>query len=220
MRIPYEQSSAVGAGIIELADDVVAVILQTVREGWQIAISSEDVNGAAAEVPMTERLRDGMRSVLRAPNHPWGKVLVILPGTESRSSPDTLLPDGRTDIPILSLHVFLRTQEHDPHAILECKRLSGGNSHLCREYVMEGMDRFCSGKYGRSHAVGFLIGYVIAGSPKEAADRVNCYLQHVSRIAEMLVRTRLVPRLSTWRSVHVRSQSSPIELHHALLEVA
>jgi hypothetical protein len=145
---------------------------------------------------------------------------VILPGTESRSSPETLLPDGRTDIPIMSFHLFLRTQEHDPHAILECKRVSGSDAHLCREYVAQGMDRFSSGKYGRNHAVGFLVGYVISGSPQEAADGVNRYLQKFSRDAEKLTPSSVVPAFHTWRSTHARSRSTSIELHHALLKVA
>ena len=180
MRIPYEQSLSVGSDFVELTEDVIAVILQTVRDGWQFAVASPDVHARAGEVPMTERLRDGMRAV----------------------------------------HLFLRTQEHDPHAILECKRVSGSDAHLCREYVAQGMDRFSSGKYGRNHAVGFLVGYVISGSPQEAADGVNRYLQKFSRDAEKLTPSSVVPAFHTWRSTHARSRSTSIELHHALLKVA
>ena len=67
---------------------------------------------------MTERLRDGMRIALK--NSPW-KQIMVLPGTESRSKSNVMLPDGRTDIPLAFVEIFLRTQEHDPHAIIECK---------------------------------------------------------------------------------------------------
>lgn len=111
---------------------------------------------------MTERLRDGMRSELKSKGHPWGKTLVVLPGTESRSDGAVVIPDGRTDIPLMLIEVFLRTQEHDPHAIIECKRIIGSDTHLCREYVVEGVDRFRTGKYGQNHAFGFMVGYPLA----------------------------------------------------------
>ena len=101
---------------------------------------------------MTERLRDGMRTALSSGELPWTRTLVVLPGTESRSRPEVLRPDGRTDISILWIEIFLRFGEHDPHAIIECKRIAGADSGLCREYVVEGIDRFRTGKYAANHA--------------------------------------------------------------------
>ena len=177
MRIPYETPPALGREFIELGPEVVAVILLTLAAGWQRACAAEDVNANAGEVLMTERLRDGMRGALR--NSPW--KLIVLPGTESRSKASVVLPDGRTDIPLMLIEVFLRTQEHDPHAVIECKRIAGSDTHLCREYVVEGMDRFVREKYGENHAIGFMVGYVLSGSPSESADGVNAYLRRVSR---------------------------------------
>lgn len=130
---------------------------------------------------MTERLRDGMRSAVK--NASWN--LIILPGTESRSKSSVLLPDGRTDIPLMMIEVFSRTQEHDPHAIIECKRIAGSDTHLCREYVVEGIDRFASGKYGENHAVGFMVGYVLS--------------------AHLL--TRRMASTRTWQGFHARPSS-------------
>lgn len=123
--------------------------------------------------------------------------MIVLPGTESRSKANMLLPDGRTDIPLMMIEVFLRTQEHDPHAIIECKRISGSDTHLCREYVVEGVDRFASGKYGENHAVGFMVGYVLSGTSVEAATGVNAYLGRVSRTAERLQAAAVISD-STW----------------------
>jgi hypothetical protein len=220
MRIPYDQPAPLGSAFVELTPDIVAAITVTVSEGWQQALAFDDVNAGAGEVAMTERLRDGMRITLKAKDHPWGKQLIILPGTESRSTPSVLLPDGRTDIPIVSLNVFLRTQEHDPHAILECKRISGTDSHLCREYVIEGMDRFRLGKYGANHAVGFLVGYVLSGTQEEAVDGVNGYLTRASRMPEHLSLAIPAGNVPSWISQHARGASlPPIRLHHAFLEV-
>ncbi|TFE37956.1 hypothetical protein E2553_41140 [Paraburkholderia dipogonis] len=164
---------------------------------------------------MTERLRDGMRAALKS--SPW--KLIVLPGTESRSKPNVVLPDGRTDIPLMLIEIFLRSEEHDPHAIIECKRIAGSDTHLCREYVVEGMDRFIQEKYGENHAVGFMVGYVLAGSDSESADGVNAYLKRASRSGDRLAAgdSGGSPGLS-WKSRHTRStRSISIDLHHAFL---
>lgn len=214
MRIPYETPPALGREFIELGPEVVAVILLTLAAGWQRACAAEDVNANAGEVLMTERLRDGMRGALR--NSPW--KLIVLPGAESRSKASVVLPDGRTDIPLMLIEVFLRTQEHDPHAVIECKRIAGSDTHLCREYVVEGMDRFVREKYGENHAIGFMVGYVLSGSPSESADGVNAYLRRVSR-SDCLAPSDISD--GTWQSLHARSKPSmPIRLHHAFLGFA
>ncbi|PTR04712.1 hypothetical protein C8R30_10272 [Nitrosomonas nitrosa] len=219
MRIPYEVPASLGKEFIELEPEIVAAILRTLIAGWQRACNFNDVNAQAGEVLMTERLRDGMRSDLKTKGHPWGKKLVVLPGTESRSSSAVVIPDGRTDIPLMLFEVFLRTQEHDPHAIIECKRIDGANKHLCREYVIEGIDRFRTGKYGRSHALGFMVGYVLTSTVEAAADGINAYLKHVSRNAERLEPADLCEKMLSWVSQHARTTSlTSVRLHHAFLK--
>ncbi len=216
MRIPYEPAPPLGREFIQLGPEVVAAILLTLIAGWQQVSALPDVNADAGEVLMTERLRDGMRNALKG--GAW--KLIVLPGTESRSKTSVLLPDGRTDIPLMMIEVFLRTQEHDPHAIIECKRIAGSDRHLCREYVVEGVDRFASGKYGENHAFGFMVGYVLSGTPVEAADGVNAYLGRVSRSTERLSAADTIGD-STWYSEHGRAKpSAPVGLHHAFLELA
>jgi len=216
LRIPYETPPTLGREFIELAPEIVAAILLTLSAGWQQACSAADVNADAGEVLMTERLRDGMRGALK--NSPW--KLIVLPGTESRSKSSVMLPDGRTDIPLMMIEVFLRTQEHDPHAIIECKRIAGSDTHLCREYIVEGVDRFVSGKYGENHAVGFMIGYVLSGTPTAAAAGVNAYLSRVSRTSDHLVLSTIIDS-PTWYSRHARAKPlSPIDLHQAFFGFA
>jgi hypothetical protein len=221
LRIPYEAPAPLGREFIELAPEVVAAILLTLLAGWQQACAFDDVNAQAGEVLMTERLRDGMRSELKSKGHPWGKMLVVLPGTESRSSSAVVIPDGRTDIPLMLIEVFLRTHEHDPHAIIECKRIVGSDAHLCREYVVEGVDRFRTGKYGQNHAFGFMVGYVLSGTAAEAAEGVNAYLTRGSRTGEHLEPADICEDAPSWESQHARATpSSPVRLHHAFLGLA
>lgn len=220
MRIAYEAPAPLGREFIELAPEVAAAILLTLLAGWRRARDFNDVNEQAGEILMTERLRDGMRSELKSEGHPWGKMLVVLPGTESRSGSAVVIPDGRTDIPLMLFEVFLRTQEHDPHAIIECKRIAGSDTHLCREYVVEGVDRFCTGKYGKNHALGFMVGYVLSGAAGEAADGVNAYLTRVSRKAERLEPAEVCEEMLSWASQHSRKlPSTPVRLHHVFLEL-
>ncbi len=94
---------------------------------------------------VTECLRDGMRHALSGKRLPWSRTMIIVPGAESRSKTGMTIPDGRTDIPVYLAQVFSSTGEHDPYAIIECKRVAAGDSTLAREYVTEGIDRFCTG---------------------------------------------------------------------------
>jgi hypothetical protein len=218
MRIPYDSPIPLGREYIELAPEVVAAIMLTLIAGWQQALAFDDVNPQAGEVLMTEHLRDGMRNVLKGKGQPWGKMLIVLPGTESRSRSNVMLPDGRTDIPLMLIEVFLRTQEHDPHVIMECKRVAGANTYLCREYVVEGVDRFVTGKYGENHALGFMVGYVLSDTPEEAVQGINACLTRAARHVDCLKPVDVCDEVLAWESVHIRPGSSPqIRLHHAFL---
>ena len=141
----------------------------------------------------------------------------MLPGTESRSGRDVLRPDGRTDIPIFVIGIFFRFGDHDPHAIIECKRIAGSDTYLCREYVVEGIDRFGTGKYAGHHSTGFMIGYLVSSNAKDAVDGINRHLARKARDAEKLELSHLVVAGWAWRSSHPREARSPIELHHAFL---
>lgn len=216
MRIPYDVPVPLGREFIELSADITAAILVTLLAGWESATRSIYLTPQAGEVAITERLRDGMRAVLKAHRYPWSKSMTVLPGTESRSDARVLLPDGRTDIPIFLIEVFLRSEEHDPHAVIECKRIAGGNRHLCREYIVEGVDRFRVGKYGKNHAVGFMVGYLLSGRAGEAVADVNAYLTRKSRQSEHLQPAYVAEGTPSWASQHARvAPSSPITLHHS-----
>ncbi len=223
MKLPFGAPSATGRPLITLRPYIARAIVYTIKAGWTVALRSADMTAGAGEVVMTERLRDGMEEALRSGKvKKWGKAMIVLPGTESRSRPDVLLPDGRTDIPILLIEIFLRFGEHKPHAILECKRIAGNDADLCREYVVEGIDRFQSGKYGANHSTGFMVGYLIGGTATVAARGVNRYLNsgrtsRGRRPTESLRSSSLVGGSWAWQSRHSRLVRSAIDLHHVFL---
>lgn len=217
MRIPHKTSSAIGGDFIELDDDVQAVILKAIVDGWKIALKYAEVISSAGEVLITERLRDGMRAALSGLLS--DPAIVVLPGTESRSGAN-VIPDGRTDIPMFVLAVFVTMRVHDPHAVIECKRVAGSDSDLCREYVREGIDRYGSGKYSENHANGYMVGYVLSGNETDAAGGINAYLKKKGRTAELLARGPAVGGQPCWVSSHTRPKNGPIALSHLLLEFA
>lgn len=218
MRIPYGQRTVAGRQYIELKPDGVAAILRTIDEGWAIARRHSAVHQGAGEVVITECLRDGMREALRS--LPWGKALAVLPGTESRSRAEVIIPDGRTDIPLYVIEIFFDLLDHDPHAIIECKRVAGSDRRLIREYVAEGIDRFRSGKYGASHSIGFIAGYVIAGDIESAVASINRLLRRTIRAAECLEPFEAVEGQFCYQSRHRREATAThIDLYHSMLLV-
>jgi hypothetical protein len=147
--------------------------------------------------------------------------LIIAPGSESKSRPGLLRPDGLTDIPVFVISVFLSTQSHDPHAVIECKRISEGDARLVREYVSQGIDRFRTAKYASDHRIGFMVGYVIAGTALGAVDRVNAYLAKNGRPAEQLSAAVILENERIWVSEHPRpGKRPPVHLHHTMANVS
>ena len=215
MKLPLYEPVAIGAPFI-LIPEIATAILRTVEAGWVHARQFPDVNPNTAEVPITERLRKGMRQALDDEEFSWSNAdMRVLPGTESFSHPDLLVPDGRTDIPI----VICSFRGHDPHAIIECKRIAGNDAHLCREYVKEGIDRFKNGKYAGNHSTGFMIGYLIASNALAAVTGINKHLNRTSRNGENLQPSQLINELWAWGSCHPRTETFKIELHHAFLSL-
>ena len=195
-------------------------ILQLLDEGWKRASECPEVNPDAGEVEITERLRDSMREVLKGRVAKWGKSVWVLSGTESRSTPSTLQPDGITDIPIAFTEIREKYDDHDQHATIECKRIAGSSTDLCRLYVVQGIDRFKMGKYAGRHVYGFMAGYVLSGDPQSAAHGINRYLTGKERLDDHLQSCTI--RDDPWArsSVHQRPNSTvPITLHHAFLSL-
>jgi hypothetical protein len=216
--LPHDTPTAIGQTPIKLGPELAVAILLTMRAGWARALSSPDVRADAEEIPMTERLRDGMREAHRDDPKLRRLSMIIAPGTESRSRPELPRPDGRTDIPIFVIKLSVRRGDHDPHAIIECKRIAGDNTRLCREYVIEGIDRFRTGKYGLNHALGFMAGYVLSGNAAAVVARINTYLAET----EQLATSDLISDCpEIWRSRHPRAEPNPsINLHHVFLPIA
>lgn len=224
MSIPFREQRMHAKPSITLRMDQCATILDTLREGWEHSLTTHPIDATWHEVPITECLRDGMRKAIGHSRTPSRRDIWVFPGQESRSSAETLVPDGRTDIPIGFTSVREKLNEHDAHAIIECKRIAEDSARLCRAYVEQGIRRFVGDaktdsrnpKYAANHAVAFMAGYLLQGTTAGAVKRINGYLGMGERLAPpTIVREDWVRT-----SVHGRSKPlSDITLHHAFLAI-
>lgn len=208
----------VGPQFIDIGVERGIAIMSTIEAGWRRAIETGLVDAHAGELEITECLRDGMRRALNQRVANWCKRVTVLPGTESRSGTASLRPDGRTDIPIYFQDVRETYDDHDPHAIIECKRVAGTNAALCRLYVVEGVERFRTGQYSHRHVVAFMAAYVLSGSIHAATGGINRYLSGRGRAAECLNQCTVLTAAWARSSRHSRRPpTAPIDLHHAFL---
>ena len=192
--------------------------MELLIRGWGRAVVFQERVPSTGEIPLTRCLRAGMIEELNTRRAEWYKMVQVLPGTESWSPAAGARPDGLTDISVCLYDILERYKEHDPHAIVECKRVSEDDAELCRRYVGCGIDRFASGKYGARHTTGFMVGYVISGRACATVSTINRRLSRIKRRAEHLGQSGRTRGAWAWFSRHPRPNPHvPIELHHAFL---
>ncbi len=208
-------------GSLDIGRDRIATILRRIERGWKLARVRPGVEAGTHEVELNECLRDGMREAVKPrTGGRRGRKFIVAGGTETRSSSARRRPDGRTDIALYLPDIFEAYRDHDPHAIIECKRIAEDNPRLCREYVKEGIDRFASGKYGSRYANGFMAGYLMSGRTNCAAAGINRHLLRKRRRDECMGSSTVLNADWVRTSRHPRPKTSvPITLHHAFLEL-
>lgn len=202
---------------LDIGEELTANILLVVTEGWTRAREEVRRLERRIEVPITEKLRRAMRSVLDEDHFPWAQDVRVLAGMESTSRDELPEPDGRTDMSVMFVHILVEHRFHEPQAVIECKRIDPSKT-LIDGYVDEGIDRFVTGKYSSSHARAFMIGYVIGGSDLECVERVNTRLRLDGREGEILSNSSGTSFVGTWVSRHPRAVLGHIGIFHALVE--
>lgn len=194
--------------------NIVATLIDLTCVSWGVVRTSSVVRPGDDEVVIAGHLvREMIKEKTRR-----GLPLRIEEEVGTRSAGATK-PDGRIDIK--ALYNFC---EADYFGI-ECKRVAGQNSSLKSQYVLEGVMRFVDGKYAIGHCAGSIAGFVIQGTPSDAADGVGRLINR-RRTKVELTRTFLpVPILGKGRAVYCsqhrqRGTSSLIDLYHMFLPVA
>ncbi len=113
----------------------------------------------------------------------------------------------------------------EPDLRLECKRVSSTKEddprRLANRYVRTGVLHFV-GKYGRGHAWGIMIGFVVDGNAESAALLIARYVAKYPNEPPHLLRdwceeTRFGACRHLFNTRHRKSDGSPIELLHFFL---
>ena len=113
----------------------------------------------------------------------------------------------------------------EPELRLECKRVSStkedDDKSLAREYVAQGIMRFV-GKYGRGHAWGVMVGFVVDGNAAGAARLIAEYITQYKNEPPHVLRdwapeARFGPHDNLFNTCHRKVGGSPIELLHLFL---
>lgn len=136
--------------------------------------------------------------------------------------PHTAEERGRIDIR------FIHGYDESVYFAFECKRLNvtgqSGRASLAREYVVEGMLRFVTGRYAAGLTQGGMIGFVMDGNVKDALAKVDAAVS--SRLGLLLMasgtgfaNSSLFPTAPTVRETKHPHRSPALILHHLFLEV-
>lgn len=104
---------------------------------------------------------------------------------------------GRTDIR------FLKVKDYEGQQVyytIECKRLDG-SSHLCKEYVDNGIRRFTTGKYPTYLGCNAMLGFIVCAIDLGAT--VNMVNSHLDVTEHLHIQSSIMSsmaRLESWHS--------------------
>ena len=114
---------------VVLAQGQVLTVLKAIADGWAAATENDMLKASLGERELTRWLIVGMRRTMR------DLGVTVARGTET--------PEGNVPDICISFQTLREEEdEHEPHAVVECKRVSGSDSTLCARYVRKGLIRF------------------------------------------------------------------------------
>lgn len=157
-RMQLAPDQPIGTPPFGLSEDEIATVIDLTCQGAKAA-RAELVAGEW-EVPITIKVRKAIRKVKKT----LGLTNVEIRGEveiDDMSTSDASIK-GRIDISFKFARQF---GDEDDYVAMECKRVGAGAafSGLNASYVADGLVRFTNGQYATGHAVGFMLGYVLAG---------------------------------------------------------
>lgn len=136
----------------------------------------------------------------------------------TRSSPDIPKPDGRIDIRII--YSF----DESEYFGMECKRVSGKDKRLARDYLSKGILRFVTGKYSPGHTWAAMLGFVIdgdmAGSLKLICDCLSTNKSVCDMKGDWSREVGFGPHQNLYCTQHYqRGRNSEMNIFHLLLSI-
>lgn len=213
--IPYSDSGSVGDASAVFLEDLIATVLSVAVAAWPDALASGEISMGSSEPDIAGSLGKAMIAQKKRRTG-LDKQFRIEEEVGTRSSPAVVRTDGRIDIKII--YSF----DEDEYFGMECKKLKGGGKDLAEKYVTDGMMRFVSGKYGRGHPWGAMLGFVLDGDVDGSWKLICTHLKTLRRDTRMKGRWVVhrawasLPRL--YRTHHYQiGQITPMALLHLFL---
>lgn len=152
-REPFRMTQLQG-----ILHDICNVYLLICKAGKKVANNENAIRDAFCEYLQSDGYKNNYTNVVRCYHV----------DTEAREG-----EHGRTDIR------FLKVKDYEGQLVyytIECKRLDGG-SHLCKEYVDNGIRRFTTGKYPTYLGCNAMLSFVVCAiNLSETVNKVNSHL--------------------------------------------
>lgn|GEM_PF-829068 len=204
------------------ARDVLAVIeavLRIVAEAWDRVLQERVLSETHRhDEPRTAGLLRRRMITVEAERTPRRPPMKIKPEVGVPSE------DQETVVGFIDIEIIYSLGD-EPDLRLECKRVSSTKeddpTRLANRYVRTGVLHFV-GKYGRGHAWGIMIAFVIDGNADDAAVLIAAYVrQDRSQPPHLLRDWRKEARFGPYRHLfntrHAKSDGAPIEVLHFFL---
>ncbi|HEY0071829.1 MAG TPA: hypothetical protein VGE04_17860 [Chloroflexia bacterium] len=166
--LPLDESEDIGQPTVAVPNDIIATILDVAVKGWLYVLASGEITSKDDEPHIAGHLRRAMVSEKKR-RKGLGEQLRFRIEDEvgTHSSSESTKPEGRIDIKIMY------NWEEDEYFGIECKRVSGTDNTLAKNYILKGVMRFVEGKYSPGHDWGALIGFVIDGDIPSCLNLVH-----------------------------------------------
>lgn len=189
--IPYNDPASIGSTSPAFLDDLIATVLSIVVMAWSEALASGEINTSSGEPDIAGSLGKAM---IIEKNRRTGIATQMRIEEEvgTRSSDEIVKTDGRIDIKII--YSF----DEREYFGMECKKINSGDQDLAKKYVLDGIMRFVTGKYGRGHHWGAMLGFVLGGNEVSNWNLIHTQLKTFRK------RTRMKGRSAvhrTWPSL-------------------
>lgn len=198
---------------------VIEVVLRIVAEAWERVLRECALSETERhDEPRTAGLLRARMIAVEAERSPRRPPMKIKPEVGVTSE------DQETVVGFIDIEIIYSLGD-EPDLRLECKRVSStkedGPTRLANRYVRTGVLHFV-GKYGRGHAWGIMIGFVVDGNAESAAlliaRRVAKYANEPTHLlSDWCEEARFGAYRHLFNTRHRKSDGSPIELLHFFL---
>ena len=216
--LPGDDSATLGRPSDVIKRNIIATVVALIEEAWKSVRKHKDINRASSEPTIAGVLYRELWKAKKKLGIADDKPPRIDDEASSRRNDESVKPDGRIDFK------FIYTYTEHGFFGLECKRVSGSDADLAKEYVRQGLMRFVEGKYSPGHQAAAMLGFVIDGDTPGSVSLIqNAVSEEGStvRIKNLWKPTDVFGKYShLYTTSHLqRGQTYPITILHFFKEL-